>query len=83
MDGGTGVSVGAGAGVLVDSDVGSLVGVVVGIAIQPAISVPDASSARTMTSTAVNFDRFVFMDSPSCIAMLCLCFWLNGQRSVC
>jgi hypothetical protein len=75
--------VGAGAGVWIDSDVGSLVGVVVGIATQPATSVTDTSSARTMTTTAANFDRFVFMDSPSCIAMLCLYFWLNGQRSVC
>jgi hypothetical protein len=75
--------VGAGAGVLVDSDVGSFVGVIVGIATQPAISVTDASSARTMTTTAANFDRFVFMDSPSRIAILCLYFWLNRRSSVC
>ena len=82
VGGGAGVSGGAGAGVLVDSDAGSLVGAVVGIATQPASSVTDASTARMIATTAADFDRFGFMDSPSCLAMLCLCFPLNGQNSV-
>jgi len=81
VGGGAGVEVGA--GVLVDNDAGSLVGAAGGIATQPAISVTDISSAMTMTTTPANFDRFVFMDSPSCIVMLRLYFPLNGQHSIC